>query len=54
MKVKVSAARNKDIGKGDLAGLIEGTMEELGTGVGDIIEISRKTYNLCKGDAIFS
>ncbi len=53
MKVKVSAARNKDIGRG-IGRIDPKTMEELETGVGDIIEISGKTHNLCKGDAIFS
>jgi transitional endoplasmic reticulum ATPase len=41
MKVKVSAARNKDVGRG-IARIDPKMMEELTAGVGDIIEISGK------------
>ena len=47
MKVKVSAARNKDVGRG-IARLDPKTMEELGVGVGDIIEIAGKRTTCVK------
>jgi transitional endoplasmic reticulum ATPase len=47
MKVKVSAARNKDIGRG-IGRIDPKTMEELGAGVGDIIEISGKRTTCAK------
>jgi len=47
MKVKVSAARNKDIGRG-IGRIDPKTMEELGTGVGDIIEIAGKRTTVVK------
>jgi len=45
MKIRVAAARTKDVGRG-IARIDPATMDELGIGVGDIIEISgkRKTY----------
>lgn len=45
MKIRVAAARTRDVGRG-IARIDPATMDELGTGVGDIIEISgkRKTY----------
>ena len=47
MKVKVAAARNKDIGRG-IGRIDPKTMEELGAGVGDIIEISGKRTTCAK------
>jgi transitional endoplasmic reticulum ATPase len=47
MKVKVSAARNKDIGRG-IGRIDPKIMEELGTGVGDIIEIAGKRTTCVK------
>jgi len=47
MKVRVSAARNKDIGRG-IGRIDPRVMEELGTGVGDIIEISGKRTTVAK------
>lgn len=47
MKVKVSAARNKDIGRG-IGRIDPKTMEELGAGVGDIMEISGKRTTCVK------
>ena len=47
MKMKVSAARNKDIGRG-IGRIDPKTMEELGAGVGDIIEISGKRTTCAK------
>jgi transitional endoplasmic reticulum ATPase len=45
MKIRVAAARTRDVGRG-IARIDPATMEALGTGVGDIIEITgkRKTY----------
>lgn len=45
MKIRIAAARTKDVGRG-IARLDPASMEELGIGVGDIIEITgkRKTY----------
>ena len=47
MKVKVAAARNKDIGRG-IGRIDPKTMEDLGAGVGDIIEISGKRTTCVK------
>ena len=47
MKVKVSAAQNKDIGRG-IGRIDPKTMEELGAGVGDIIEIAGKRTTCVK------
>ncbi|MFA4859943.1 CDC48 family AAA ATPase [Methanoregula sp.] len=47
MMLKVSAARNKDIGRG-IGRIDPKTMEELGAGVGDIIEISGKRTTCAK------
>ncbi|MEN6611518.1 MAG: CDC48 family AAA ATPase [Methanoregulaceae archaeon] len=47
MKVKVAAAENKDVGRG-IARIDPATMEELGAGVGDIIEISGKRVTCVK------
>ncbi|MFA4876985.1 MAG: CDC48 family AAA ATPase [Methanoregula sp.] len=47
MMVKVSAARNKDIGRG-IGRIDPKTMEDLGAGVGDIIEISGKRKTCVK------
>ena len=47
MKVKISAAQNKDIGRG-IGRIDPKTMEELGAGVGDIIEIAGKRTTCVK------
>jgi transitional endoplasmic reticulum ATPase len=47
MKMKVSAARNKDIGRG-IGRIDPKTMEGLGAGVGDIIEIAGKRTTCVK------
>jgi len=53
MKIRVAAARTKDVGRG-IARIDPGTMEELGIGVGDIIEISGKTKTYVKAMPSFS
>jgi len=53
MKVKISAAQNKDIGRG-IGRIDPKTMEELGAGVGDIIEISGKRTTCVKVMPSFS
>jgi len=47
MKVKVAAAENKDVGRG-IARIDPETMEDLGAGVGDIIEIAGKRTTCVK------